>query len=336
VRDCLGHIRSASVRAAELVKQILTFSRGGQEEVKLLQPGPVVLEAMKLLRATIPATIEIRTAVACHSMVMANPDEIHRTVVNLCANAALAMKQAGGVLGVTLDETDLEAASQARHPGLAPGRYVRMEVTDTGCGMTEEVRSHIFEPFFTTRRNGEGTGLGLSVVHGIVAGRGGAISVASAPGRGSTFTVLLPARPDTGERQRSPGTAPAPGTERILFVDDEVILADLAEVALRGLGYAVTACTSGTEALAAFEAEPGAFDVVVSDMTMPGMTGDVLAGRIRKIRPDLPIILCTGFSERMNEDKARSLGVASFVLKPVTPAALSSLIREAVDRERSA
>ena len=328
----LEAVLQGSMRATKLVKQILAFSRQAEREEKPVQVSLIVAEAMKFLRATVPTTIEIWTDVQSDAVVLADPTEIHRIIVNLCTNAALAMDDHGGFLEVGLAEVDLDASFAARHAGVVPGRFLRLKVRDTGCGMTREVMARVFEPFFTTREPGKGTGMGLAVVHGIVKRCSGAIVVESEPGAGTTFEVYLPIvqqdlpAPAT-EADDTPG-----GTERVLVVDDEPLVAETVADMLRTLGYDVRYRTNGLEALAAFAAHPETVDVVITDMTMPGMTGEVLAQRLKGIRPDLPVILCTGYSERMSPERAKALGIDEFVMKPVLLPDLASLMRKVLDR----
>ena len=332
IHQDLEAVLQGSRRAADLVRQILTFSRQERGEERPVQVSLVVKEATRFLRATIPSTIEIRGDFRSESVVLAEPTEIHRIVVNLCTNASLAMRGAGGVLDVGLADVEVDAAEAARHPGLAPGRYLRLRVRDTGCGMPPEVVAHIFEPFYTTRAEGEGTGMGLAVVHGIVKRCRGAIVVESAPGRGSTFDVLLPVAPCAAPAAPAASEAAPVGTERVLFVDDEPLVAGLAVDMLGQLGYRVRTFTDSRQALAAFEADPDAFDILVTDMTMPGMTGEELARRAKALRPRLPVVLCTGYSETMTAEKARALGIDEFVMKPVAGSDLTRLVRAALDR----
>jgi two-component system, cell cycle sensor histidine kinase and response regulator CckA len=242
------------------------------------------------------------------------------------------MRERGGTLEARLTDEELDAGHSAQRLGLMAGRFLRLAVRDNGCGMTPEVMTHIFEPFFTTRGNGPGTGLGLAVVHGIVKRAGGAISVTSEPGKGTTLEIYLPVA-----AVRAAGTEPKPGvpmvgTERVFFVDDEIMLGRLAVQALGRSGYRVTPFATGMDALAAFEADPAAVDLVVTDMTMPGMTGDQLTKQLRRIRPDLPIILCTGFSERIDANAAKAMGIDEFVMKPVLMSELAKVIRGVLDR----
>jgi PAS domain S-box-containing protein len=329
VRDDLHAVQDASNRATELVKQILSFSRRETQIKRPLMIRPIVKETLHLLRASLPATVDLRPTAFSGTFVVAEPSHIHQIVMNLCTNAAFAMCDTVGAVEIGLDEVVVDNASASRHPDLAPGKFARLRVCDTGCGMTPEVRERIFEPFFTTREEGQGTGLGLSVVHGIVKSLGGAITVQSAPGRGSTFEVYLPAV-EGGEEAWKEGEAEyLKGTERILFVDDETMLTDLMAQGLRQLGYRVTACKDGREAWDAFRAAPDDFDVVITDLTMPGTTGDILAREVKRMRPMRPVILCTGYSEKVSSSTP---GVDEFVMKPYSMGTLTQLIRKVCSR----
>ena len=321
-----------SRRAADLVKQILTFSRHQQHAEQPVQVSLVVREAAKFLRASIPATVEIRTDVRSDAVVLAEPTDLHRIVINLCTNAALAMHDHGGLLELRLAEVDLDASFASRNPGVSPGRFVRLTVRDTGHGMTREVQARIFEPVFTTRECGEGTGMGLAVVHGIVTRCRGAVTVESEPGKGTTFELHLPLVERAAPAANPPPESLLAGTGRILVVDDEPLVVAMVVDQLNELGYQATACANGPEALEAFAADPRAIDLVVTDMTMPGMTGDVLAQRLKSLRPDLPVVLCTGYSDRISAETARAQGIDEFAMKPIPMAELSRLVRRALDR----
>lgn len=327
----LGQILKAADRAKALVQQILTFSRQAKRVQQSLQMGSIVKEAMKMLRASLPATIDIQYRVLSDAHILADPTQVHQVVMNLCTNAALAMRAEGGCLEVTLDELRPGEAEAPAMPAGRQGSCLRLTVRDTGCGMSPEVQQRIFEPFFTTRPQGEGTGLGLSVVHGIVKSLGGTISVHSEPGRGSTFHVLLPALPPGEPQAAEAGPPELPlGTARILFVDDEEFQVDLAARMLGRLGYQVTVKTHSEEALALFQADPRAFDLLISDMTMPKMPGDVLVARIRALRPGFPAILCTGYSDRLSEECLRALGPVGFAMKPLNLQEIAGLIHTAL------
>ncbi len=328
-------VLKAGERARELVKQILTFSQQHEQERQPLHMQYIVKEALKLLRASLPTTIEIKTAIDAEcGLVLSDPTQIHQVLMNLCTNAYHAMRDQGGVLGVTLKPVEIKEEDTGRFVGLGPGRYLRMEVSDTGCGMAPELIEKIFEPYFTTKKKGEGTGLGLSVVHGIVISHGGHISVYSEPGQGTTFIIYFPQYEDAGtldEIDRQVAEEPPQGTERLLVVDDEETIVDVENRILTGLGYQVTGVTSSQEALQLFARQPDAFDLVITDMTMPKMTGLGLARQLLALRPDLPIILCTGFSETVNEQSAKAIGIREFIMKPIDRTALATVIRKALD-----
>jgi len=331
VRPNLDAVLAAAERAAALVRQIVAFSRQRSQEVQDVPVASLVKEVLKLLRASLPSTIEIRSDVTSDAHVRADPADLHRVLMNLCTNAALAMRNTAGVLEVTLTDAEADSGWRTRHPDLGPAPFVLLTVRDTGCGMSAEVLSRIFEPFFTTRPTAGGTGMGLAVVHGVVHALGGAIDAQSAPGRGSTFRVLLPASTGKQERETCQLAELPCGTERVLFVDDESLVVDTATDALQRLGYRVTPFTDGPEAIRAFLSAPDAFDVVVTDVTMPGITGDELAARVKAERPSLPIILCTGYSEKVDPARAQALGVDAFALKPLTLEKLATTLRQALD-----
>jgi signal transduction histidine kinase/CheY-like chemotaxis protein len=325
LHDCLMHIEEASHRARELVKRILTFARESEQEQRPLNIKPLLSEALKLVRASFPTTLEIRSTISSESVVLADASRIHQVILNLCTNAATAIGDQPGVLEVELDDVNLDETFAAAHPGLSVGRHVRLRVTDNGCGMTPEVRERIFEPFFTTRSDEGGTGLGLSVVHGILSGCKGAITVYSEPGTGTTFNVFLPIAEAQSSAEVEPRKMPRGKGERVLFVDDEPANAELASAMLAYLGYRVTVATASQAALATFQASPGDFDIVIADLTMPKMRGDSLAGAIRAIRPDVPVLLTTGYSEsRAHEWRSRG---GQVLPKPFSMQEIASAIR---------
>ena len=322
----LVQIIKAADRAKDLVRQILAFSRQGEQEPRALQASVVVKEALKMLRASLPTTIDMRQEISSKGVVNADPTQIHQIVMNLCTNAAHAMRLEGGLLDVKLLDEDLDR--QLPCPDLLPGPYVKLLVHDTGCGMDRVTLERIFDPFFTTKTLGEGTGLGLSVVHGIVKGYGGAVTVQSEPGKGSTFSVYLPRIQMAAGKPLEEGMGPLPtGGERVLFVDDERLLAELGTKMLAPLGYTVTTKTSSWEALEMFRADPWVFDLVITDQTMPRLTGVQLAKELLSIRSDLPIILCTGFSESITQERAREIGISELLMKPLALKDLAESIR---------
>jgi PAS domain S-box-containing protein len=327
----LKEVLIAGNRAKDLVKQILTFSRQVDQEQKPIQVKPIAKEALKLLRASIPTTIDIKENVQSNSLVIGDSTQIHQVLMNLCTNAAHAMEDDGGLLTVSLSDVELDSEFVSNHPDLKPGPYLNLIVSDTGHGISPDVMEKIFDPFFTTKEKGEGTGMGLSVVHGIVRSHGGDIYVYSEPGKGSIFKVYLPAI----ERRLKPEERverPIPtGIERILFIDDEPAIVNMGKQILKSLGYDVTTRTSSIEALELFKAQKDRFDLVITDMTMPQMTGDNLSRELMSIRPDIPVILCTGFSTRIDEKQAMDMGIRAFVSKPILKSEIAETIRGVLD-----
>jgi len=333
-REDVAQIITAGHRATDLVRQILTFSRQEEEELRPVKLQFILKEALKLLRSSLPSSIELHQDIDpdC-GCVLADPTSVHQVLINLCTNAKQAMGGGSGSLSVRLAEMDgtsenLPAVSEA----VRGRRWVVLSVSDTGCGMDEQIRERIFDPFFTTKKQGQGTGLGLSVVHGIVKSHGGEILVESRPGKGTTFHVLFPlvnAEEHIQEYDSTPEVAG--GTERILLVDDEPLLVDLIARSLSLLGYQIDSFTESSKALAWIEDHGDAIDLVITDMTMPGMTGAELAERILQREPAMPIILCTGYSEEMDAVRARELGICRFITKPVDNRELAQTIREVLD-----
>ncbi|HDO31124.1 MAG TPA: response regulator [Desulfobacteraceae bacterium] len=330
----IDEVLKASGRARDLVQQILAFSRKSEQERAPLQLHLLVKETLKLLRASIPSTIEIRRNIDPHSgNILADPTQIHQVLMNLCTNAAQAMDEKGGVLFVGLDCLELKEKDFKGEADPRPGPYVRLTVKDTGCGIDPFIMDRIFDPYFTTKEVGKGSGMGLSVVHGIVKSHNGKITVASKLNQGTTFKVYFP-RVEEESQPKPEGSAPLPvGGERILFVDDEQDLTDATRGILTYLGYRVTAKTSSLEALALFRSQPDAFDLVITDQTMPEMTGVQLAGELLGIRPDLPIILCTGYSSKVDAGVAEDMGIRAFAMKPVGQDKLAEVIRQVLDEK---
>ena len=332
LHDHLRHIRLGGRRAADLVQQILTFSRQSSEEKAPVLIVPLVTESLKLLRATLPATIEIRQELlAGEAMVKAAPVQIQQVVMNLCANAFHSMREQGGQLTVRIEETDAEALGKADEGGAR--RWVSLLVRDTGLGIEDDILHHIFTPFFTTKEPGEGAGLGLSVVHGIVTDLGGEITVQSRRGEGTTFTILLPVTEaaTSGVLKSSEGVLPS-GTEHILVVDDEKEIRDICRMMLGHLGYIVTTTGRPEEVLGLLADRLGRIDLVITDQTMPRLTGVELTRAIRQGFPHIPVILCTGYSDRLNADIAREAGACDLLMKPVDLRGLSAAVRAALDR----
>ncbi|MEK6201970.1 MAG: PAS domain S-box protein, partial [Desulfobulbaceae bacterium] len=326
----------ASLRAADLVKQILTFSRRGEQQLQPLSVQLVVIEALKLLRASIPSTIAFKQEIDKNcGLVLADPTQIHQVIMNLCTNAYHAMRETGGVLSVSLATVEIGPNDLQHTIKLLPGPYVCLEVTDTGHGMEASVADRIFEPYFTTKDPGEGTGLGLSLVHGIVKDIGGTITVSSKVGVGSTFRIYLPGIETkiSEEEPLSADSIPAipVGTEHVLVVDDEQTILTMEKLILESLGYRVSSFSSSTEALQAFEADPQHFDLVISDVTMPIMNGAQLAKKMLVARPDIPILFCTGYSDILNEQEAMALGAKGFIGKPIIRESLALTIRKILD-----
>jgi PAS domain S-box-containing protein len=328
----LTQIFTASVRAQHLIQQMLTFSRQGDLEAKPVSLTPLIKETVKFLRASLPSTITIQERLeAASDVVMGDPTQIHQIIMNLCANAKHAMGESGGRLTISLRETVLDDIALAG-TDMEPGRYVQLSVSDTGCGIAETIQEKIFNPFFTTKKPGEGTGLGLSVVHGIVRNLKGSIRLTSRPGQGATFDIALPVIETQAQVQEAQAAYDeAAGSERILVVDDEEQITDMTKRMLEMLGYAVTTRTSSVEALECFRYNPHGFDLVITDQTMPQMTGMQLAREMLAIRPSLPIVLCTGFSEVITEKKALAGGVRAFLMKPIVRSEFTRTIRRVLD-----
>ncbi|MBC2743762.1 MAG: PAS domain S-box protein [Desulfosarcina sp.] len=331
----VDNILKASERAKGLVEQILTFTRQGKSQKIPCDIAIVLKEVVKLLRASIPSTIDIVQKIPSNlGTVMADQTQIHQVLMNLCTNAAHAMEAGSGQLTVTLELLIIDKNTVATGDDLAPGRYLQLSVRDTGTGMEKAMADRIFEPYFTTKAVGEGTGMGLATVHGIVNDHGGRIFVESEPGEGSVFRVLFPVLENPAEEVASQPVSYPRGTERILFVDDEDLLVEVGVEMLKDLGYDAVGITRASQALETFKVRPDGFDLVVTDMTMPGMTGDDLAAQILHHRPNIPVIICTGFSKRMSSERASSLGIRALLMKPVTVQELSRTIREVLDQPK--
>jgi nitrogen-specific signal transduction histidine kinase/CheY-like chemotaxis protein len=346
----LDHVLKAGARASELIKRILAFSRQAEQSRQPLRIVSIIKDALELLRPSLPSTIEIRREIELtleKGMIFADPTEINQVFMNLCTNAAHAMGAKGGVLTIALSHVQISEGSEGKTEDkiqrgdegeqipsyrslLSPGSYVRLAVSDTGYGIAPELMERIFDPYFTTKKVGEGTGLGLSVVQGIVRSYGGEITVHSEPGNGATFEVFFRGLDQQSMAQAETRKALATGNERVLFVDDEKSLAELGKLLLESLGYRVVSKTSSVDALKTFRSDPEGFDLVITDTTMPGLRGEELAKEIIAFRPDMPIILCTGFSELVDEKQARELGIREFVMKPWVISDFAGTVRRAL------
>ncbi|MGD0663199.1 MAG: PAS domain S-box protein [Syntrophorhabdales bacterium] len=329
----IDRIMEASTRGRDLVQQMLTFSRKAEQEKKPLRVSSIVKETVKLIRATTPTTISIKVNTMSESdLILGDPTQIQQVLMNLCTNAAYAMREKGGSLDIDLNDFSVSASNEDPD-GIKPGLYVKLTVRDTGTGIPGDIMDKIFDPFFTTKKLGEGTGLGLSVVHGIVKHSNGHITVESELGRGSTFTVYFPKITGELETGEASDDELLTGSERILFVDDEEALVEMGEDILAELGYEVTSRMNGREALALLKEDPSRFDLVITDQTMPEMTGVELAKEVLAIRPDMPMIMCTGFSYVVDADKARAAGIKAFTMKPLTKREIAKTIRTVLDEQ---
>jgi len=331
----MAEVRKAANRAKELVKQILAFSRVEEQKKRPMLIQPIINEALALLRASLPSTIEIRKKIDkdC-KCVSADPTRIHQVIMNLCTNAYHGMCEHGGVLEVVLSGITVDIGDTAGHLNLTPGRYVVLKVSDTGKGIEKSVIDRIFEPYFTTKAKGEGTGMGLAMVHGIVKSLGGDVRVSSEPEKGTTFYVYLPeVDVDSVDTENTFMDFPVQGNERILLVDDEEQIVEMLQKMLEHLGYRLTVTTSSAKALELFRSEPDAFDLVITDQTMPEITGVELSKRLRGIRSDIPVILCTGHNETVTEGKLKAVGISEYLMKPAQRSEIARTIRRLLDKK---
>lgn len=334
VKDKLEKVLTASFRARDVVRQLLHFCRKSIEDRKPLFPIPLIKESLKLIKASIPKTIKVIEDFPEKSLaLLADQTQIHQVVINLCTNAVHAMTENGGILEISIDDLYLKKDALLFDPDLIPGDYILMSVSDTGHGIDPAVMERIFDPYFTTKGVDEGTGLGLSVVHGIVKSHGGGIQVMSTVGKGSNFRIYLPAiREDPKDVPQTTQNIPG-GNERVLLIDDEEMLVELTKELLTALGYQVEGFNDPVKAVAAFLAEPDRFDLVITDMTMPKMTGDRVAEAILSIRPDIPILLCTGFNQKINAETALDMGITGYAEKPMDMKTLAEKVRSVIDRK---
>lgn len=330
--EVLNQVLKAAYRQRDLVKQILSFSRRDTQKFVAVQISPLLRETLGFIRASLPSTIEICRRINCpYDSVLGDPVQIQQVIMNLCRNAADAMDSLKGTIEVGLENTCLEA--DPAQPEIKEGRYVRLAVKDSGCGMTKDVTDMVFEPFFTTKEKGKGIGIGLSIVHGFLKSHGGTVTVESEPGKGSLFSVYLPLYSEKSAEILSPASGAAPGgSEKILLIDDEEIILSSLERVFTKSGYQVVAIQDSREALRIFTEGPKEFDLVITDLSMPKMTGIELTRKILDIRPDIPVILCTGYNEDLSGQEARSLGIRELLLKPASSNELKMIVRRALEQ----
>lgn len=335
-QNYLEQVLKGGILAKELVQQILSFSRKTQEKKKNLKIAPVIKEALKLIRSTLPATVSITDNIMSDcGHIIGNSINIHQIFVNLCTNALHAMENEKGILTVGLTLKELQQNDLQGETGISEGTFVELEVSDTGSGMDNETIERIFEPYFTTKETGKGSGMGLAVVHGIVKEYGGFIRVRSEPGKGSSFRVYFPSIEGKIVEQKKKRQLKLPeGSESILVVDDEESIVTMFKLILEDLGYKITTFTSSTETVEAFLTDPEAFDLIITDQTLPGLAGDELAAKILKIRPNIPIIICTGYSSLLSEKRPEDIGVEKILMKPVERQTLAHTIRDVLDRKK--
>ncbi len=331
LEDNLQEVNTAGKRARNLVKQILAFARQADEEVKPIQVHTIVKEVFQFIRSSIPTTIEIKQNIESNSFIMGNATQVHQILMNLCTNASHAMEDEGGILEITLNDVVVDRREKWKNMNLKQGNYLEIKVSDTGHGIAPDIIGSIFEPYFTTKGVGEGTGMGLALVHGIVETYGGKITVDSALGKGTVFTIYLPLTKKREDYQLYQKEKLPSGTERILLIDDELPIAKMGSQVLERLGYRVTVCTSSVEALELFRSKFDDFDLVITDMTMPNMTGDKLAMELISFRPNLPVILCTGYSKKISDETASEIGIKAIVYKPTGKADLAKTVRKVLD-----
>ena len=338
LKDDLNEVSRAAERAKDLVKQILTFSRRTEFEKSPLQMSLIVKEALKLLRSSIPVSIEIIQNIQSDAVVLADPTQIHQIIMNLCTNAYHAMRDTGGTLTLSLTEVEVDETSTALYPsGEATGSYLKLTVSDTGHGMDRDTMDSIFEPYFTTKDVDEGTGLGLAVVHGIVTQSNGIIRVESEPGKGTSFHIFMPVlrqKPNDAPLVKADQMGLQGGTGTIMFVDDEEAIRRLGRNILEKYGYQIRLFSNGYEAWQEYKNHPDHYDLIITDMTMPQMGGYELAENILRESPDMPIILCTGHNEKMNREKALAMGITEFILKPIEISELAHTVKTILTGKR--
>jgi len=335
IKDDLQEVYSAGKRAKDLVNQILSFARQSEEKTTPIRVDRIAREVLKFIRSSIPTTIEIKQNINSDSLIMGNSTQIHQILMNLLTNAAQAMENEGGILTLSLEDFNVDTHSLIDNIVLKSGDYLKLEISDSGIGMSPETIESIFDPYFTTKAPGEGTGMGLSLVLGIVEGYGGKITVKSELGQGAVFIIYLPVTKKHENRHAVSSERLPSGTEHVLFIDDEAPIIKMGKRILNGLGYTVTTNTSSVEALELFRSNPNDFDLIITDLTMPNITGDKLAVELIKIRSDIPVILCTGYSKKMSDEAAEKIGIKAFAYKPVEASDLAKTVREVLDEAKS-
>nr|QIV52836.1 hypothetical protein [uncultured bacterium] len=328
----LLEIKAAGMRAKDIVRQLLSFTRKEGERLKAIDIVPVIEDTLHFLRSSIPTTVDIRKNIrAAEGMILADPVQINQVMMNLCINASHAMEQTGGILEIDVENITLDELAADRFENIKAGDYIRVSVSDSGPGIPAGIIDRVFDPYFTTKEVGKGSGMGLAVVQGIVNHHGGAISVHSKFGHGCTFRLLFPLTTEAPGVEAKPSSELPTGRERILFVDDEESIVRTTRQMLTRLGYHVETALTPQEAMDRFAAAPSDFDMVITDMTMPNMTGGTLAGKILEIRKDIPIIICTGYSTLIDKEKAREMGIGAFLMKPIDIREISQIIRKVID-----
>jgi len=329
----LEEIKSASIRAAGIVKQLLNFSRKTDEKLIPIDAVTVIKDSLKFLRSTIPSTVKIHEQFPDDDIIiLADSTQIDQIMMNLGINASQAMEETGGTLNISAKMTTLEAEKTKDYDDLTPGNYLKITFSDTGPGITPEIINRIFDPYFTTKEMGKGSGMGLSIVHGILKNHSGAIWVDSSLGKGTTFTFLFPIVEEKPVNETETIDKIPRGHETILFVDDEESITGMTQKILKRLGYKVEARLNPVEALDLFKLKPDSFDLVITDMTMPQMTGAKLSEKLKEIRSDIPVIICTGHSSLIDEEKAKRLGIAGYLMKPASMSTIAKAIRNVLDK----
>ncbi len=333
--DKLRQINSACIRARDIIRQLLTFSKKVGPKRQPVNIRYIIQETISFLKSTLPSNIQMDyTCSEDNLMVLADSTQMHQVIMNLCVNASQSMEQMGGVIKLSSEKVLLDIDSAAQFRDISQGTYIKVDVSDSGQGIAKDIIERIFEPYFTTRETGKGSGMGLAVVHGIIENHGGAITVTSEPGKGSCFTFVIPVLENTIPSLQSPRKITPCGVERVLFIDDEEDIVKIIQRILEEQGFRVTATTDPQEALDLFKINPSNFDIVITDMSMPHMTGDILFTNLKKIRPEIPVILCTGHSSKIDEQKAIDMGLSAYILKPLCRTEFIQTIRNVLDDKK--